>query len=86
MHEGEDAETEIDLAFSSGNGADSTSVGRSESGTESADIVVELNFPALAEGGDRDKLMSETHSDPSLKPWRGLAEKKEKGLEWRDEK
>ena len=43
----------------------------------------ELDIPVLGKGkGDREALVSETRSDPSLKNWRGMAEKGEGGFVW----
>ena len=50
---------------------------------ESASEETELDIPVVKKGsGDRDALVAETMSDPSLEHWRKLADKGEEGFVW----
>ena len=54
-----------------------------EVGLEAASKEPELDIPVVKKGrGDRDALVAETKSDPSLEHWRKLAEKGEEGFVW----
>ena len=52
---------------------------------EKLESEVDIEVPPVKAGRhSREHLLRETKSDPSLQPWRVLADKGEKGLVWRD--
>ena len=41
-----------------------------------------MELPPVEKGKSRERLVKETKADPSLQPWRQLADREDKGFSW----